>query len=166
MKTWQEASGSHESMHVSENCKSQARKAERTCLIHLAEHKSCSLNRLMSQIVLIFEVMCLTTSSIKHIFRIVFRPVFIILRGFPRWCSSKESSCLCRRHKRWGFNSWVGKIPWSRKWQPTPVFLPGKFHGQRSPWGHKELDTTGWLSTHTRWPFVHCHNFFCLLIPF
>ena len=42
---------------------------------------------------------------------------------------------------------WVGKIPWRRKWQPTPVFLPGKFHGLRSlvgysPWGHKESDTT------------------------
>ena len=41
----------------------------------------------------------------------------------------------------------VGKIPWSRKWQPTPVFLPGEFHGQSSlvgynPWGLKELDTT------------------------
>ena len=45
------------------------------------------------------------------------------------------------------FNPWVRKIPWSRKWQPAPVFLSGKFHGQRtlvgySPWGHKELDTT------------------------
>ena len=42
---------------------------------------------------------------------------------------------------------WVRKIPWSRKWQPTPVFLPGKSHGQRSqvgysPWSHKELDMT------------------------
>ena len=42
---------------------------------------------------------------------------------------------------------WVGKIPWTRKQQPTPVFSPGKFHGQRSlagysPWGHKESDTT------------------------
>ena len=53
--------------------------------------------------------------------------------------------CLqCRRPR---FNSWVGKIPWRRKWQSTPVFLPGKSHGQRSlaaysPWGHKESDTT------------------------
>ena len=44
------------------------------------------------------------------------------------------------------FNSWIGKIPWRRKWQPTPVFLPGEFHGQRSlagysPWG-LESDTT------------------------
>ena len=43
--------------------------------------------------------------------------------------------------------SLVGKIPWNRKWQPTPVFLPGKFHGQRSlvdysPWSRKESDTT------------------------
>ena len=40
------------------------------------------------------------------------------------------------------FDSWVGKIPWRRKWQPTPVFLPGKSQGQwslaeYSPWGHK-----------------------------
>ena len=34
--------------------------------------------------------------------------------------------------KRCGFNPWVGKIPWSKKWQPTPLFLPGKSHGQRS----------------------------------
>ena len=45
------------------------------------------------------------------------------------------------------FNPWVGKMPWRRKWQPTPVPLPGKSHGQRSlvgcsPWSHKESDTT------------------------
>ena len=46
-----------------------------------------------------------------------------------------------------GLSPWVRKIPWRRKWQPAPVFSPGKFHGQRklvdySLWGHKELDTT------------------------
>ena len=41
----------------------------------------------------------------------------------------KESTCQCRRCK---YDPWVGKIPWSRKWQATPVFLPGKFHEQRS----------------------------------
>ena len=46
-----------------------------------------------------------------------------------------------------GFNSWVGKIPWRRAWQPTPVFLSGEPNGQRSlvgysPWGRKELDVT------------------------
>ena len=61
----------------------------------------------------------------------------------PRWRSGKESACQCRRCNRCGFNSWVGKIPLRRKWQPTPIFLPGKFHGQwslvgYSPWGHNE----------------------------
>ena len=58
----------------------------------------------------------------------------------------KESACQRRRHGRCGFDPWVGKIPRGRKWQPTPVFLPGKFHGQRSLagfslWGCKESDT-------------------------
>ena len=53
-----------------------------------------------------------------------------------------------------GFDPWVGKIPWGRKWQPTPVFLPGESQGQRSladysPWGHKESETTEQLSMHT-----------------
>ena len=39
---------------------------------------------------------------------------------------------ICRRYKRCGFDSWVRKIPWRRKWQPTPLFLPGESHGQRS----------------------------------
>ena len=56
----------------------------------------------------------------------------------PWWLNGKESACQCRRR---GFSSWVRKIPWRRKWQPTPVSLPGKSHGQRSlvgysPWGH------------------------------
>ena len=64
--------------------------------------------------------------------------------GLPKWPSGKESVCQCRRC---GFDPWVGKIPWRRKWQPLPVFLPEKSHGQRSltgysPWGFKELDTT------------------------
>ena len=49
------------------------------------------------------------------------------------------------------FDPWVGKIPWRREWQPTPVFLPGESHGQRSlvgynPWGCKELDMTEQLT--------------------
>ena len=62
--------------------------------------------------------------------------------GLPRCLSGKESTCQCRRHKRRGFDAWVRKIPWRRAWQPTPVFLPGKSHAQRSlkgysPWGQK-----------------------------
>ena len=49
---------------------------------------------------------------------------------------------------------WVRKVPWKRKQLPTPVFLPGKSHGQRSlvdysSWGHKESDVSQWLSTHS-----------------
>ena len=67
--------------------------------------------------------------------------------GFPGGASGKEPTCQCRRHKRHRFDPWVRKIPWKRKWQPTPVFLPGKSHGQRSlagysPWNCKESDIT------------------------
>ena len=55
--------------------------------------------------------------------------------------------------QRLGFDPWVRKIPWRRKWQPTPVLLPGKFQGQRSlvgysPWGCRESDTTELLHFH------------------
>ena len=60
---------------------------------------------------------------------------------------------ICLQCRRPGFDPWVGKIPWRRKWQPTPVFLPGESHGQGnlvdcSPWGCKESGTTERL-THT-----------------
>ena len=60
--------------------------------------------------------------------------------GLSWWLSGKESTCQCWRCR---FDPWVSKIPWRRKWQPIPVFLPGKYRGQRSlagysPWGLKE----------------------------
>ena len=66
---------------------------------------------------------------------------------FSGGTSGKEPGCQCRRHKRCGFDPWVGKIPQRRKWQPTYVFLPGKPHAQRSlagysPWGHKKQSKT------------------------
>ena len=81
-----------------------------------------------------------------------------------RWHSGKESTCQRRRCKRCGFDPWVRKIPWSRKWQPTLIFLPGKFYGQRSlvgysPWGRKESDTAAksqtQLSAHSH---THTHT--------
>ena len=54
--------------------------------------------------------------------------------------SGRESSCQCWRHR---FNPWTGKIPWRRRWQPTPVFLPGKPHGQR---GLAGCSPRGWRS--------------------
>ena len=67
--------------------------------------------------------------------------------SFPGEANGKEPTCQCRRHKRCGFDPWVGKIPWRRAWQPFPVFVPGESHRQRSlagysPWCHKESDTT------------------------
>ena len=74
-------------------------------------------------------------------------------RGFPGGVSAEEPAWQCRRCWRHGFDPWVGKIPWSKKWQPTPVFLPGISHGQRSlvgysPWGYKDPDTTERLKHH------------------
>ena len=63
---------------------------------------------------------------------------------FPSGASSKEFSCQSRRHKIHKFNPWFRKIPWRRAWQPTPVFLCGEGHGQRtlmdfSPWDWKRV---------------------------
>ena len=106
----------------------------------------------------------------------------------PGGSAGKESACQCRQRKRRGWGrfpgkgngnplqyyclensmdrgAWlatiheVGKTPWSRKWQSTPVFLLGKFHGQRSLvgyslWGHKESGLTEHMHTHTH---THTH---------
>ena len=65
-----------------------------------------------------------------------------ITSGFPGGSDGKESACNVGDS---GLIPWVGKISWRRKWQPTPVFLPGESHGQKSlagysPWGHKAFD--------------------------
>ena len=78
---------------------------------------------------------------------------------FPGGSSGKEPVCRCRRCKSCGFNPWVGKIPWRRAWQPTPILLPGKFHWPRSlmgyhPPGCKESDMTehaGMIGLHIPW---------------
>ena len=82
---------------------------------------------------------------------------------FPWWLSGKEFACQRRRHK---FDPWVEPILWRRKWQATPVFLPGKSHEQRSlagysPWSYKESDTTELLNN-KRLITV----FVCVCVPF
>ena len=67
--------------------------------------------------------------------------------GFPGGASGQEPGCHCRTHERFWLDPWVGKMPWRRKQQRTPGFLPGESPGQRSlagyrPWGRKESDTT------------------------
>ena len=77
---------------------------------------------------------------------------FIRLWWWLRW------QRICLQWRRPEFSPWVRKIPWRREWQPTPVFLPGKFHGQRSlagSWGRKESDRTEWL-THS---IYRCEQF-------
>ena len=78
--------------------------------------------------------------------------------GASRVTQCKESTCQCRSCRRCRFAPSVGKIPWRRKWQPTPVFLPGESHGQRNmvghppqvtKRGHKKLDTTESLKVHS-----------------
>ena len=87
---------------------------------------------------------------------------FAWVLGFTGGASGKESTCQCSRHKRCGFHPWVGKIPWRRKWQLTPVFLPGESHGQRSlvgnsPWGLMESDTAE-VTEHTfTWVLIPSH---------
>ena len=71
------------------------------------------------------------------LFRVHFMGTFLHC-GLPRWCSGKQSACHSRRLQRHGFDPWLWKIPWSRKWQPTPVFLPGE-----SPW----TEEPGWLQS-------------------
>ena len=78
-----------------------------------------------------------------------------------------DGKVVCLQCRRPGFTPWVGKISWRRKWQPTPVFLPGKSHGWRSlvgysPWDLKESDTTGRL--HFHFLFLSCISRFSKLI--
>ena len=73
--------------------------------------------------------------------------------GLPGGSEVKASAYVCLQCRRPVFDSWFGKIPWRRKWQPTPVFLPGESHGQRSlvgcsTWGCKESDMTERLHFH------------------
>ena len=84
--------------------------------------------------------------------------VFNLIKIWRNWCLS-----LYRIHLqcgRPGFDSWVGKIPWRRERLPTPVFLPGEFHGQRrlagcSPWGCIRLGHNLTTNTFTLWGYWH-----------
>ena len=75
--------------------------------------------------------------------------------------SGKEPACQGRRLKRHRIHPWVRKIPWRRKWQPTPVFLPGKFLGQRSLAGYHPRGCRrvryDWVHTHTH-KHTHTHT--------
>ena len=76
------------------------------------------------------------------IFRCVYTPHLYPLICLPTF-SSKEPACQCGRHKRHGFDPWVGKIPWGKKWQPAPVFLPGKIPRTEEPGGLLSIASQG-----------------------
>ena len=93
--------------------------------------------------------------------RAVYFRQLALIPGFP----VAQMVRICLQHRRPGFAPWVGKIPWKRIWQSTPVLLPGEFHGQRSlagcsPQGHKELDMTEWLTLSLYWKPKW--SFFCV----
>ena len=78
---------------------------------------------------------------------VFFNTLLLYFWGLPWWLRGYSVCLECGRP---GFSSWVGKIPWRRKWHPTPVFLPGESYGRRSlvgcsSWGRKESDMTEWL---------------------
>ena len=94
--------------------------------------------------------------------------------GFPGGSVVKNLFAI-KEIRRHGFDPWIRKIPWRRAWQPTPVFMPGESHGQRSlvgynPQGGTELDAMKWLSRHASmhthihtykyvWVFIHTYIF-------
>ena len=89
-----------------------------------------------------FSFLLLGLINISH--TLIYLMVFYTYLANPQVHSGKESACHCRRHERCGFNPCVEKIPWRRKWQPSPVLLPGESHGRRSlvgygPWGSKRV---------------------------
>ena len=103
------------------------------CLQVISAHLNLLCNAHLNMQIIVCEGVC-----------ICFFPTDPIHSGLPRWLRGKQSTCQCWRC---AFDPLVGKIPWSRKWQPTPGFLPGTSRGQRSlagysPWAHKELDVT------------------------
>ena len=74
-------------------------------------------------------------------------PESMFVSGFSLVVQMVKDLPAVQRHRRCRFSPWVGKIPWRREWQPTPVLLPGESYGQRSlagysPWGCKQSDTT------------------------
>ena len=75
--------------------------------------------------------------------------------AFPGGASGKDPACQGKRHERLGFNPWIGKIPWRRAWQPTPVFLPGE-----SPWTEKPggLRSTGLRRVGHDWSDLACRH--------
>ena len=83
----------------------------------------------------LYDGLVSSLSSIPRVINVYLNNIPKLCR-LPRCASGKEPTCQCRRQKRCRFDPWVGKIPWRRVWQLTPVFFPGESHGQRSLEGY------------------------------
>ena len=101
-----------------------------------------------------YVTVILSLSSWSHRFGLLWELIKLTrVKHLDLPCDSVVETCQqCRRHKRCRLDPWVGQIPWRKKWQPTPVFLPGKFHGQGSLEGSLGLQRVGheWATGHIK----------------
>ena len=107
---------------------------------------SVRIGKVKETLSFVFFVRCKYRKGKKYLFSFLFYLPNVLYTSkhstrFPWQLRGKESSCQFRRC---GLDPWIGKIPWKRKWQTIPLFLPGKFHGQRSlvgynSWGRKRV---------------------------
>jgi len=98
------------------------------------------------------------SSTLCHVVQYKCFNLNVVKTGLPSELSGWRICLQCRRPR---FDSWVGKIPWRRKWQSTPVFLPRESHGQRSlagysPWGHKSQTWPPYISVDPAKPHFEC----------
>ena len=128
-------------------------------LVNFCSHKIPMINLLSDPLFSSSSLMCLKFLT--------------VVCRLPRWLSGKECASQCRRHRRFGFDSWIGKIPWSRKWLPTTVILPGKFHRQRSLMSYSLHEAKSWTQLsnwacmhnlvqwkyHSQWGLLRCNYF-------
>ena len=112
-----------------------------------------------------FQKVCFTWKGNegKHSSSVVlFIISFVSPASLPtHWLSGKESTCQCRRCRRCRFDLWVRKIPLRRKWQPTPVFLPGQIPWTEEPGGLQSMGSEraghSWVTEHARMPYLAIH---------
>ena len=107
--------------------------------------KCCFLHECPGSLLLYEHLPCISELVSPVTVEVFQRPG--LYSDFPAGSAGKEPACQCRRCKSHRFDPWIRTMPLRKGRQPTPVFLPGKFHGQRSqagysPWGCKESDTT------------------------
>ena len=130
----------------------------------LKESPLCLASKVWVQILTHYLTTCITLDKLLHLSELPCLYLRVLMKtnwentGLPWWLSGKESACQCKRH---GSTSGSGRSP-RRKWQLTPVFLPGEFHGQRSltgysPWGHKRVrhDLVTKQQQQQQWDNIH-----------